>query len=104
MGKIVEDRTTTTTSRVVVRRTCDLCGRESLDPNSWSREWGRPGDFDTNTTQLSVEVRQREGTNYPEGGSGKLYEVDLCPQCFRDKLVPWLESQGAKVEQTEWDW
>jgi hypothetical protein len=21
--------------------------------------------------------------------------VDICPQCFKDILIPWLESQGA---------
>ena len=53
---------------------------------------------------VCVEVRQRQGVSYPEGGSGTEIEVDLCPTCFKEKLVPWLRSQGATIEEKEWEW
>ena len=78
------------TTRVVVERTtCDLCGQEIK-----SKRFGVD----------EVEILRREGTSYPEGGSGTECAVDMCGDCFEKKLVPWLESQGAKVLRTEWDW
>jgi len=49
-------------------------------------------------------MKQKEGSNYPEGGTGTEYEIDLCPKCFKERLVPWLKSEGAAIEEKEWDW
>jgi hypothetical protein len=72
---------------------CDLCGDETAD--SW-----RKGAFDAGETTVEVVA----GTRYPEGGSGTKIEYDICPKCFMDKLIPWLESQGAKTDIQEWGW
>lgn len=82
--------------RDCVARACDLCGRETkrgLD--NWSGERFRVEE---------VEVRIKEGVSYPEGGSGTEIEFDICPDCFRGRLIPWLESQGAKAEEEDWYW
>jgi hypothetical protein len=76
---------------------CDLCGKKG------DYEWDAIG-FDVNETRLSVTVKQKEGYNCPDGGSGQEWEIDLCPDCFKNRLVPWLISQGAKIEQKEWSW
>ncbi len=35
----------------------------------------------------------------------KVYrDVDLCPECFKERLLPWLDSQGAKARIEDWDW
>lgn len=78
---------------------CDLCGAKAKRQNSWGDGW-----YDVNETEVSVTVKQREGESYPEGGSGTEYEVDICPECFRTKLVPWLISQGAKIQEKDWDY
>jgi len=80
-------------------RKCDLCGTESKN-----EEWGDGGSYDVNETEITVEIRQKEGHSYPEGGSGTKYEIDLCPNCFKNKLIPWLRSQNANIEKEEWDW
>jgi hypothetical protein len=77
--------------------TCDLCGRESKANHS--DDWGE-GNFDIAET----EVRLKVGDSYPEGGAGTEIEFDICPKCFRERLIPWLESQGTKVEEKGWDW
>lgn len=82
---------------VLVERCCDLCGRAAKDD-----EWDA-GTYTVSETEILVEVRQKDGSAYPEGGSGTKYEVDLCPKCFKEKLVPWLISQGAKIEKLDWD-
>jgi predicted alpha/beta superfamily hydrolase len=96
--KHYEDKTETRTYKHLVKRTCDLCGREAK-----SSDWDG-GCYDLNETTLKVVAKQKDGSNYPEGGYGNEYEIDLCPDCFRDRLVPWLQSQGAKITQQEWDW
>lgn len=97
MREYVEQQVTRNERRCV-RRTCDLCGAE-----------GKADDWDgvtysINETEVRVEVRQKQGSNYPDCGFGTEIVVDICPRCFKDRLVPWLESQGARVQRREWDW
>lgn len=79
-------------------RTCDLCGLTAK-----TNEWGA-SSYEVCETEVEITIRQKEGSSYPEGGQGTEFEVDLCPKCFKEKLVPWLRSQGAKIEEREWDW
>ena len=46
----------------------------------------------------------KTGSNYPEGGSGEETTIDICPDCFKDKLIPWVESFGGKPTVKEWNW
>lgn len=71
---------------VVVAVKCDLCSKEFRTSN-----WGG-SSFDIERTSVSYE----SGQVYPEGGSTELISYDICPKCFMNKLVPWLESQGAE--------
>jgi uncharacterized protein (DUF2225 family) len=75
---------------------CDLCGALAKH-NKWSQ-----GFYEVNETDISVTVKQREGSSYPEGSMGTEYDIDLCPKCFKERLVPWLVSQGANIEQKDW--
>ena len=79
---------------VLVAMSCDLCRKISHKEN-WTTDCYQ-------VAETTVEFR--EGSNYPDGGSGTLYDVDICPDCFRDKLIPWLLAEGAAVRETEWDW
>ena len=83
---------------VVAEITCDLCGRVS-QRHDWASS-----SYKINDTDIEVRIRQTEGTNYPEGASGTEIKVDMCPVCFKEKLIPWLKSQGAKIEEKEWSW
>lgn len=74
---------------------CDLCGAKSDAWKPWVKD-----SFDA----VEVEVQLTEGERYPEGGHGTHTIVDLCPTCFKEKLIPWLESQGGKFRVEEWDW
>ncbi len=93
-----EERTSTRTYKELVERCCDLCGRKAKD-----KDWDA-GAYEINETDVRVEVRQKDGSSFPEGGCGTELNIDLCPPCFTGRLVPWLISQGAKIEQREWDW
>lgn len=92
-----EKRTVTEERDVFFKRTCDLCGIESKS----SGDWRRPDDrFKVRETTVTY----RDGDNFPEGGSGTEIKVDICPECFKRKLVPWLKSQGVNVIEEEWNW
>lgn len=98
--RIYETQTVEETRKVLVKRTCDICGCEAIDHSRWATE----SSWQSNETTLRIAVHQTEGTNYPEGGWGKEFIVDMCPQCFKDKLIPWINSQGGNVQEQEWDW
>jgi len=84
-----------TTPRLV-KRLCDLCGVESK-----YCDWAI-GNYEVNETEIKVSIKQKEGEKYPEAGCGTEYEIDLCPRCFKERLIPWLKSEGATVEEKEW--
>jgi hypothetical protein len=81
---------------------CDLCGTEQggaywsdFDGVNWAPEaYGVE----------RVAVQYGSGSHYPEGGFGKTVGVHMCPTCFTDRLVPWLESQGAEMSEKVWDY
>ena len=77
---------------------CDLCGKV-----------GKYGDWETSTwevaeSEIEIEVRYKDGSSYPEGGEGQKYNVDICPECFLTKLIPWFKSQGCKAKVEDWHW
>lgn len=73
---------------------CDLCERQT-GWNNWSKE---------NYEIDEVDVAASSGDNYPEGGSRESIILDICPDCFRNKLVPWFEAQGGKPRTEESSW
>lgn len=79
----------------VISVQCDLCKREYTD-----RNWGEKSPCRT----LETRVFFFEGVHDRDGGGRKERTwFDICPECFRDKLLPWLKSQGAEptVERIE---
>ena len=78
---------------------CDLCGKIGKDINDWATSC-----YEVNEVEICVTVRQMLGSNHPEYGMGTETWVDMCPDCFENKLVPWLREQGAKIQVKHWDW
>ncbi len=72
---------------------CDLCGDESK--SSWQSD-----SYDA----TEVEVLLTEGSRSPEGGDGTRTGFDICPTCFKEQLVPWMESRGAKPQFEKWNY
>ena len=81
---------------------CDLCGIEGEstcspdETSSWGDGWG-DGGYLVKETAVYCE----SGVNYPDGGHSETASVDICPKCFEEKLMPWLQSQGANVRREE---
>ena len=83
-----------TTREVVIATVCDLCSRKEKG-DGWETSLFGIED---------VEISYESGDRYPEGGSSEVISYDICPKCFKNKLMPWLESQGAKHKKKERDW
>lgn len=97
MSKQYEKREVKETRNVLVGLTCDLCGyvaKHNFD------NWGVHNPSEVAQTEVSL----RDGIQYPENGSGDKVEIDICPKCFKTKLIPWLQSQGASIKEQEWDY
>lgn len=89
-----------TTHKVIDKTICDLCKRETAGDNWEKSDWQV-----TNTTNVSTRVSAKCNRSYwGDGGEGAEIIIDLCPWCFRDKLMPWLREQGANIEVKEYDW
>jgi hypothetical protein len=88
--KRVEERPT---SREVLEDTiCDMCGktapRDTIGPfPGWQYNGG--------TCRESDQIISYCGFTYAEMAT----KIDLCPTCYRNKLVPWLISQGVNVQK-----
>jgi hypothetical protein len=85
------------TRKVEDKIICELCGAEGQS------DWGQ-GAFDILDTTVHMVVKGEEGSSYPEGGWKTEYWLDICPDCFKEKLVPWFEEQGGRVREKEVDW
>jgi hypothetical protein len=74
---------------------CDICGKVF-----------RGSDWDAEVYEISeTEVRYKEGNSYPDSGSGTETKIDVCPDCFKTKLIPWVKSFGiSDPKAEEWDW
>lgn len=73
---------------------CDICGAESSkNIHEW---WGDRFEG------VEIEIKYNSASRYPDDVSGDVIEYDLCPDCFRSKLMPWMESQGTKPSEYDY--
>ena len=81
------------TTKVLDHIVCDVCGRKSAG-DDWTKD-----HYDA--TRITVKLTT--GVSYPEGGFGEEWDIDICPECFVGKLVPWVEAVGfCTVTPKEW--
>lgn len=73
---------------------CEICKARTADEENWGGK-----NFGVDEVTITLE----KGKRYPEGGSITTTIIDLCPDCFRTKLLPWLQSQGGQSREREVD-
>jgi len=76
---------------------CDICGRAAPHPED-SYPWS-DGMYEVH----DVVIELREGTQYPEGGAGEETSFDICPECFKECLIPVLFAMGAQPRKKNWE-
>lgn len=77
------------------RLVCDFCGEETDHAECWPP---RSGYYCINQAIIQFKT----GDKYDEFERVKTLNVNMCPKCFLEKLMPWLESQGIKVREETW--
>ena len=97
MSRLMKEKTyPERTVEYIAELRCDICGREAPNPEGfypWKEEM-----YDA----INVEIHLREGSQYPECGFGDDTSFDICPKCFKEKLMPALFALGAVPHITEW--
>ena len=88
--KVVKTETVTITRDVETDTVCDLCGKSTNDE--------RRSSYDVREVTLKI----KNGTSFPEGGDGYVYEPDICLECANDKIVPMLELLNCKATWKSW--
>lgn len=79
------------TEKCLVERACDICKRKAGRPGAG--HWEAESSYDVSRTTISCE----EGTSYPESYNTNTLSFDICPDCFKNELMPFMEHQfGAK--------
>lgn len=75
---------------------CDLCDATTTRHDNWSGT----SSYDIN----EVTVALKSGTGFPDGGGTESIVIDICPNCFKEKLVPWFIALGGSPRKEEHDW
>lgn len=78
-------KTVQKTVNVIDQHTCDVCNKDIK----------RKDAFDASITTVEAKI----GEVYPEGSFRKIYSIDICPDCFEDKLIPLVTT----VLAVEWN-
>lgn len=81
--------------QVFDKLTCDICGTASNTDENWSTK-----DFEHAISAVHLEERE----SFPTGGHTKDVTYHICANCFKTRLMPWLDTQGAKPTVSEADW
>jgi RNA polymerase subunit RPABC4/transcription elongation factor Spt4 len=71
---------------------CDICGKTSN--TNWKKDV-----YDVE----KIEIRRRTGVEYPDRPLFTTTTIDMCPECFVSKLIPWVESHGGTPTVEHYD-
>jgi len=84
-----------------IYRICDLCKKEESEEESCN-EWivWKIGRVSNAVHKLEYGITKViDGKEHTER-----HVIDICPKCFKDKLLPFLEKEGYKNEIANTVW
>ena len=91
-------KTTTRSESLLAETTCDLCkARTVRHPSGNVANWS---DSNSGITRVEITLYDIDGDESET--IGEEIEFDICPRCFRDQLMPWLQSKGAVPHVRKW--
>ncbi len=99
MARDYIDETVTKTVTTQVSKTCDICGHTVHGRRVVDDEWSEQAYH-----KEQVTVVMDSGDVYPDNGFGSKLSFDICPECFRTRLVPFLQSLGAVPYVESWEY
>ncbi len=81
---------------------CDICGKESGENEEWPDDSGdEMGGCTYIKTRVKLVRTWSPGWNDPDHHMATRF--DLCPACFKNKLMPWLAGQGVAMPAEKWE-
>jgi len=72
---------------------CELCKITTRD----YQQWPPASNYEINETEVSLST----GYSYPGDFSRRSTVLDICPKCFKEKLIPWFRSLGGTPREEE---
>ena len=76
--------------KVFTHRSCDVCGKTTKS-SDWTPHNAEPSAYNYGET----EVRYTFGKSYPDDCYGDFYDIDVCPECFMNTVLPALEAAAG---------
>lgn len=80
----------------VVELKCELCGKKAPRPKH--HNWVGP-EHPAQSAWTNVQLIRADEEEGIETGSKTV--LDVCPECFENKLLVWAFAQGATVRKEE---
>jgi len=100
MAKIYERKEFIQVYEAVDKTCCDICGA-SCEGTKWPHVVHGWGDAPAEA-QVTVSFQWKTAPDEYGGSSvGLLIDIDLCPTCFTNKLVPWVSDQNPEFKAIE---
>jgi hypothetical protein len=91
--KVEESKVQVVVKKRVAAIKCELCPATGRGDDTW------PDDDGGNASR--VVVAADIGSVWPEGDFRTTKRLDICPDCFEERLVPWFRSCGGTVREYE---
>jgi hypothetical protein len=99
-----------TTRKNLVRVECQMCKRfrewkNNHEPPHFPADGRWLGEL-PNFPDLTVAVELNDRSHIYDGsGTGTLHvmSAEVCPDCFKGKVIPWLKENGVDIEEREID-
>ena len=100
--KIHKGIETTYRYNITDKMTCDICAL-TVEGDKWSNNEDVRKEFGN---ECDVSFNYSEGKSFREdGGWKKTYSLDICPMCFKHRIIPLLQKEyGVMLQTEEVDW
>jgi hypothetical protein len=91
-----EEKVTIVSKTQTVTIICDIC----KTPDS---EWV-PTIDEFEYSKFESEMNFSFSWSGMHDSFGYGFSFDICPKCFTDKFLPFMEESGVNLDDCEWDW
>ncbi len=79
------------TKKQLSHTSCDICNTPSKYPDCWT-----DGGF----VGVLLPAREPEdGTHFPEDRDTETTELEICPTCFKERLIPWVKKLNKEMTE-----
>lgn len=66
--------------------------------------WTGSGSYDVEETEVKISMHRKSGKSYPEGGYSQEIEINICPTCFDEIVLPFFKTKGVDPKIIEWEY